>query len=144
MLFLLEILMRFEMPDFELKQCGEHWTFTVHFDETAPGFEDVLQDSSFNRRLIEEKCFAELSPPVIDDHQDPRVAMTRLHVIDTQRVVGKITLYRFNTDSFTCLFTPCGPKAGTFLPSVNYRIAPRLIQDDDGNVLDIITFDLAQ
>lgn len=141
MLFLLELKM-FEQESYPLKRDRDgYYYFSVPFDTTKWGFEDAIETSKFSERLGRGSAFAEISHPVTDDHQDPRVISARLSTIDVNRIMGKIDLVQNNSEGFKCRITPHGHFAGSLIPSCSYRVAPRVIVDDEGKVIDIVTFD---
>lgn len=141
MTFLLECNM-FEQDSYRLEHDRDgYYYFSVPFDTTKWGFEDAIESSKFSERLGRGVAFAELSHPVTDDHQDPRVIFARLSTIDVNRIMGKIELVQNNSEGFKCRIAPYGHFGGSLMTSCNYRVAPRVILDDEGKVIDIVTFD---
>lgn len=126
--------------------CGQfsRYEFDVHYDTTPEGFEDKLESSTFSERLGKGTCFSEVSHPVVDDHQDPRVILKRQKEIDPRRVQAQLVLLQSNSEGFKCGLIPAGPYQGALMDTCNYRVAPRMITDEDGKVIDIITFDFVQ
>lgn len=121
--------------------------FRVNYDHMPEGFLDCIDESDFTRLCQRDQAFTEACNPVIDDHIDPRIALMRLRQIHADRVCGVIRVFRHDIDGFDAELAEHGPHAHllNYLDNIKKLfIAPRLIFNEDRQVINIITFDVIE
>lgn len=121
------------------------YLFKIDLDDVPSGFEDCLEDSTFHRLLNKGMALAELGHPQLDDHVDPRVKLLRLKQIYQERVAANIRITTATPDYLIGEVIPQGIHAGIVKElDLNKAlwIAPRIVFDVDGNLVDIVTYDL--
>lgn len=129
------------------KAAGDKYQFTIDLNKTPDGFEDALEESSWKKLLLTGQSFAEVGNPTVDDHVDPRVALMRLRQIYPERVCAHIRVVSNNADYLFCELKPYGPHAHLiqYLDSIRKLfVAPRLVFNEDRQVINIITFDVIE
>lgn len=127
------------------KSNDGYYYFQIDLNNAKSGFEDCLETSTFNRLHDRGQIFAEYAHPKLDDHVDPRVKLARVRELHHTRFAGQIKIKELTRDNILCEFVPHGPfkQAAIELDMCKQLwVAPRLLLDTDGNVMDIITYDV--
>lgn len=130
-----------------VKAAGDKYRFTIDLNKTPAGFEDALEESSWQNLLLSGQSFAEVGRPTVDDHVDPRIALMRLRQIYPERVCAHVRVVSRNNDYIFCELSPHGPHAHLiqYLDSIKKLfVSPRLIFNEDSQVVNIITFDVIE
>lgn len=130
-----------------IKTAGDKYQFTVDLNKTPDGFEDALEESNWRKQLLLGQAYAEVGHPSVDDHVDPRIALMRLRQIYPERVCAHISVINNNADYLLCELKPQGPHAHLiqYLDSIRKLfVAPRLLFNEDSQVINIITFDVIE
>lgn len=122
-----------------------YYIFTINLNHTPDGFEDCLDSSAFVRLANKNQLFAEVGHPRLDDHVDPRIKLRRQYELHPGRVAAQIHVREVHHDFLGCELIPFGPHQNLINEldmSKALWVAPRLIMNVDGELTDIITYDL--
>lgn len=123
------------------------YNFVIDLNDTPAGFEDILEESNWANLLRKNQAFVEFKPPAVDNHVDPRIALTRQLEIHTNRICAHVRIQSSTQDKVFCSLKPYGPHAEVipYLDSIKkLYVAPRLIYDLEGDLVNIVTFDVIE